>query len=282
MREPPRSEGDAAVWHDLRAIRRRLWFPVCTITLAVGVALAIGFARSDSNQAGFRANVVVNALPPLFGPPVLPGPFDYARLATSDGVVERVASATGVPVEQLRTRMAVVPHFNDANIDFRVSGADALAIARAWRDAMSSSVVDQAPVIERQLTGSYVAQLDEAQTRLRDRWAAARAAPDDPVLQQQLKAAEENYATASRLAQSYDVVAATMRASFFTVTGPHVESGGLGSARARVGAALAIGLLAGVLGALALDYAPRRRQPLAGAPAGAPASIADRERRGSR
>jgi hypothetical protein len=83
--------------------------------------------------------------------------------------------------------------------------------------------------------------------------------PADPAAQQQLSAAEENYETAARLAQSYEVVASTMKAQAFIVTGAHVQGAGVGSTRGRLGAAVAIGLLAGVIGALLLDFALRRR-----------------------
>ena len=59
---------------------------------------------SDSDEARFRANVVVDALPPLFGPAVLPGPFDYAKLATSDAVVQHVARETGVTPDAAASR----------------------------------------------------------------------------------------------------------------------------------------------------------------------------------
>jgi hypothetical protein len=233
--------------------------PVGSIAIGVAVALAIGAFASTSDEARFRANVVVDALPPLFGPAVLPGPFDYARVATSDAVVQDVASASGVPADQLRPRLSAVARFNSPEIDFKVEGANALAVARAWQQAFGAAAADQTGAIERELVQPYAAQLEEARRQLDERAAGAAAAPGDPVAQHQLTAAEENYVTASRLAQSYEVVATTMKAQAFTVVGPHVESAGVGSPAGRIGAAVAMGLLVGVIGALALDFVSRSR-----------------------
>src|SRR6185295_14915152 len=89
--------------------------------------------------------------------------------------------------------------------------------------------------------------------------ADAQANPNDALTQQQFKAAQENYETASKLSQSYEVIARTMKATPVAVVAPHERSAGVGSTAGRLGAAIAIGLLAGVMGALALDFLAQRR-----------------------
>lgn len=258
---------------DLAALRRYFWLPVASLAIAVAAALVIGAASSGSGEARFRVNVVVDALPPLFGPAVVPGPFDYARLATGDAVVQDVARQSGVAADQLKLRLAAEARFNTPEIDFKVTGANALAVARAWQRAFADAAAQQTPAIERELVQPYARQLDQASAQLQQHASAAKASPDDPVAQQQLKAAEENYETASKLAQSYEVVAATMKAQAFTVVAPHTRSAGAGSATGRLGAAVAIGLLAGVIGALLLDYAMRRRAPATGSLDSAPSAL---------
>jgi hypothetical protein len=251
---------DAGLWRDLAALRRYAWLPLASLALAVIAALVIGAMRSGSGEARFRENVVVDALPPLFGPPVLPSPFDYARLATSDGVVAAAAQTAGVDPAALKPRLSAQARFNSTDIWFAVTGPNALAAARAWRQAFADAAAAQTPVIERLLVQSYARQLDEAQAVLQARDAAAKVSPDDAVAAQQLKAAQENYETASKLSQSYDVVSKTMKAASFAVETPHLRGAGVGSTAGRLGAAVAIGLLAGVVGAFALDWASRRRR----------------------
>lgn len=249
---------DSGLWLDLATLRRYAWLPAATIIIALAAALVIGQLQPASDEARFRENVIVDALPPLFGPPVLPSPFDYARLATSDAVVQQVATEQGLTLDQLRPRMNAEARFNRPEIDFTVTGSRALAIANTWREAFADASSQQSGDLERQLVQSYQRQLDEARGILEQRAADAKAAPDDPVAQQQLTAAEENYATASKLSQSYEVVARTMKATSFGVVAPHEQSAGVGSTAGRAGAALAIGLLAGVIGALALSAVSRR------------------------
>lgn len=250
---------DAGLWRDLRALRRYFWLPIAAVAVAVGLALALGAMSDDSGGARFRSSVIVNALPPLFGPAVLPGPFDYAALATSDGVVEEVAAQTGIGTEDLKRRLKAEPRVNTPEIAFTVTGPDALRVTRAWQAAFGAAVVEQTPAIERALVEPYQKQLLEARTRLEAAAAAVAAGPEDAVAGQDLAAAEENYQTAAMLMQSYDVVAETMAAQAFTVKAPHVYGGGPGSTPARIGAAVVLGLLIGSLGALALDIIARRR-----------------------
>lgn len=285
-RAPPYTRGvmtarrDTGLSPDLAALRRYFWLPVGSLAVAVGVALVLGTVTSTSDQARFRANVIVDALPPLFGPAVVPGPFDYARLATSDAVVQSVAQTGGVPAEQLRPRLSAEARFNRPEIDFKVTGANALAVARTWQRTFGDAAASRTASIERQLVQPYALQLEQARAQLAQHAASAQARLDDPVAQQQLKAAEENYQTASKLAQSYEVVATTMKAQAFTVVAPHIESAGVGSPAGRLAAAVAVGLLAGIVGALFLGYAMRRRAAAAGALDHAPAALRrDAERR---
>jgi hypothetical protein len=250
---------DAGLWRDLAALRRYAWLPLATIAVAVAAALVIGALRPASSEARFRENVVVDALPPLFGPAVLPSPFDFARLATSDAVVQQAAQQQGLTADQLRPRLKAEAHFNRPEIDFTVTGTGALAVARAWRQAFVDAASQQTGAVERSLVEPYARQLEEARGLLQQRAADAAASPGDAVIKQQLAAAEENYATASKLLQSYEIVARTMKASSFGVVAPHWQSAGVGSTTGRFGAALAIGLLAGVIGVLALNAAAGRR-----------------------
>ena len=252
---------DAGLSHDLAALRRYFWLPLAAIAVAVAAALVIGAMRPASGEARFRENVVVDALPPLFGPAVLPSPFDYARLAMSDAVVRQVAQQHGLTPEQLRPRLTAEARFNRPEVDFKVTGAGALAIARTWRQTFADAAAQGTPDIERLLVQSYARQLDEARTLLQQRADDAKASPDDPVIKQQLTAAQENFETASKLSQSYEVVAKTMKANSFGVVAPYQRSAGVGSTAGRLAAAVAIGLLAGVVGALVLDFAMRRRSP---------------------
>ena len=258
---------------DLAALRRFFWLPIAALVVAVGTALVIGAVVSPADEARFRANVVVDALPPLFGPAVVPGPFDYAALATSDGVVQSVAQQSNLTPDQLKPRLTAAARFNKPEIDFTVTGTNALAITRTWQRVFGDAAAQKTPDIERQLVAPYARQLEQASTALQARATGAKLAPDDAIAQQQLKAAEENYETAAKLAQSYEVVATTMKAQAFTVVAPHVQSSGVGSTKGRLGAAVAIGLLVGVIGALALDYASRRRTPTRGSLDGAPSAL---------
>lgn len=246
---------------DIGALKRWFWLPILTVVIAILAALAIGAITSSSTDARFRSTVLVDALPPLFGPPLLPGPIEYAALATSDPVVTEVSRDSGVPPDALRDRLHAEPRITQPQIDFRVTGADALNIARVWRDAINDAVIRETPSIELRLAQPYQQQLAQARASLTAASAAAAAAPSDPVAAQEAKAAGENYETASRLWQSYNVVAGTMKAQLVAATGPHIESGGIGSTRGRLGAAVAIGLLAGVAGALALEALARRSRP---------------------
>ena len=251
---------------DLGALRRYFWLPIATVGIAVIAALAMGAMTSSSGEARFRENVAVDALPPLFGPPVLPSPFDYARLATGDGVVGAVAAERGRAPESVRGQLRATASLNRPEIDFIVTGEDALATARAWQRAFNDATVAQTPDLERLLVIPYARQLDEAKARLDAATAAAAAQPDDAAAKGALAAAESDYETAAQLAQSYDVVASTMKATPVAVTAPHTASAGIGSTAGRLGIAVAVGLLAGVIGALALDYARRSRETVVAVP----------------
>src|SRR4051794_6745093 len=137
-------------------------------------------------------NVVLDALPPLFGPPALPSPFDYARLATSDDVVRDTANQSGAPFEQLKPRLSAQASIQRADIDFRVTGAGSRGVAHAWLEAVERAVTNQSAAMERTATQNYRVQIDTARSELERNSAAARAAPDDPVAQQALAASQEN------------------------------------------------------------------------------------------
>ncbi len=266
MRTTARASHSPGLYADLDVIRRYAWLPAISVTVAIVVALITGAFTSSSDEARFRVNVLVDALPPLFGPPTLPSPFDYARLATSDDVVSNVAAQAGVPVDQLKPRLHADAQVSRPEIDFRVTGANARSISHVWLEAFGGAVASQSGALERSVTQNYRVQLDTARDELQRDAAAAKGAPDDPVAQQAFAAAQENYVTAAKLAQSYEVVANTMKANAVTVTAPYIPSSGTGSLAGRLGAAVAIGLLVGVLGALALSYASSRRPPLREAP----------------
>ncbi len=264
VRNPPSRLRDSGLGRDLSALWRYRWLPLVTLVLAVATALIIGAVRPGSSEARFRENVLVDALPPLFGPAVLPSPFDYARLATSDGVFARVSQESGVPVEQLHQRLTAEARFNRPEVDFTVTGSGALTLARGWQQTFADAAATGTPDIERLLVQPYARQLDQTRALLDQRAADVAARPDDAAARQQLVAAQENYETAAKLSQSYEIVARSMKAAAISVVGPHAQTVGIGSTAGRLGAAVAIGLLAGVAGALVLDYA-RGRRPFAGA-----------------
>lgn len=251
---------DAGLWRDLSALRHYLWIPIVTIGLGVAAALVFGAIAGSEQEARFRTNVIVNALPPLFGPPVLPGPFDYAALATTDDIVSQAATQHGLTDDELRPRLVAEPRVNSPEIDFTVTGENALAIAQTWNRIFAEAASSQTPRIEEGLTQPYLIQRDQSAAKLTAATAAAASDPLDELLQADLAAAQENYETASRLVQSYEVVANTMAAQSFTVKAPHEYGGGLGSTPARIAAGAVIGLIAGVLLVLVLDALDRRRR----------------------
>ncbi len=273
--DDPRKTG---LWRDAYALRRYWWFVAGSLMVAVAAALLLGVVASTPDEARFRESVLIDALPPLFGPPVTPGPFDYARLATSDDVLQAVATNQRLSIDELRPRLTASASFNRPDIDLKVTGANALAISRTWRDAFEQAVRAQSGDLERELTATYNRQLDEANKQLDRETSSARQSPNDAAAQQRQKAAQENYETASRLSQSYDVVASTLKAQPIAVVGPHIQSAGIGSMRGRLAAAVAIGLLVGVGGALLLAFVAGRVASPSGAvvdtDADAPAEIA--------
>src|SRR5438105_10812983 len=91
VRNAVRATGSPGLAADLSAIRRYVWLPIVAVIVAVGAALVAGVVTPSSSEARFRMNVVIDALPPLFGPPALPSPFDYPRLATRDDLAPGVA-----------------------------------------------------------------------------------------------------------------------------------------------------------------------------------------------
>jgi hypothetical protein len=250
---------DAGWWRDFAALRRYLWIPAITIAAGVAAAVLLGPLVSGDQEARFRTNVVVNALPPLFGPPVLPGPFDFAAVALNDNTVERVAAQHGLESQQLRPRLAAEPRVNSPEINFSVDGDDALAIAETWNRVFSEEVATRSPTILETLTEPYRHQRDEAEAQFLAAATAVAANPADPINQAQFAATQENYETALRLVQSYNVVNNTMTIQSFTVREPNEYGDGLGSMAGRIAAGAIIGLVLGVLLALLLDVMDRRK-----------------------
>jgi hypothetical protein len=247
-----RQFGETAIGRDLNAIRPFFWLPVATTAFAVTCALILSLFLPSDGEARFRSTIVVDALPPLFGPPVVPGPFEFTGLATSDAVVRELARQTGTTPEDLGSRLHAKPRANTPQIDVSVKGDDALPIAEAWERIFIAAVPEAAPDIQSELLEPYRTQLEQARLQLTQATLAFESG--DAASVQRLGAAEENYATASRLVQSYEIVGGSMRVAAITVEAPHMHSGGLGSTRARVGAALATGVVSGVAGAMALAY----------------------------
>jgi len=259
VRNSVRATSSAGLAADLSAIRRYVWLPVLAVIVAVGAALVVGVLTPSSSEVRFRMNVVVDALPPLFGPTALPSPFDYSRLATSDDVVREVANKSGVPFEQLKPRLSAQASVQRADIDFRAKDAGARGIAHTWLEAFEVAAADQSAALERSVTQNYRVQLETARSELERDSAAVQAAPNDLVAQQALAASQENYVTAAKLAQSYEIVANTMKADAITTIAPYTPSRGTGSTAGRLAAAVAVGLLAGIIGALLLNYVSTMR-----------------------
>ncbi len=74
----------------------------------------------------------------------------------------------------------------------------------------------------------------------------------------ELQAAEQNYEAASRIAQSYELVAQQLTVSVAVLKGPHAAREGVLDWAARLAAAAAFAAVVGVLGALALEQISRR------------------------
>jgi len=252
---------------DLLALRRHLWFPVAALVLALAVAVGVGLAFSPSDEASFRVRVGLSAPPPLFGPPILPSTEDLARLAVSPEVLERASgtlAAEGIRVsaEEMAGRVSASAGGGEGVISFTVkdgNGERALATARAWESAFVAVAQEEAPELERRAAAGYQAQLDVAASLLEEkRQAAAGEGPDSPA-QQELEAAQENYQVASRLQQSYELVARMLRVDVITERVPYLKGGAALDWAGRMGAAVAFGVVVGVLGALGLEVLARRR-----------------------
>lgn len=260
---------------DLLALRRHLWFPVTALILALAVAAGVGLAFSPSDEAAFRVRVGLSALPPLFGPPTLPSSEDFARLATSPDVLERasgILAAEGIEVSpgELAGRVSASVGGGEGVIGFTVkdgNGERALATARAWESAFAAMAQEQAPELERGAVADYQTEFDVAASLLEEKQQAAAGQGPDSLAQQELEAARENYQVASRLQQSYEVVARTLRVDLISERAPYLKGGMALDWAGRMGAALAFGVVVGVLGALGLEVLARRRLPDVAAPA---------------
>lgn len=246
---------------DVRALRRHLWFPAAAVLVALAAAAALGLVAGAEDRAEFRLRVEPIALPPLFGPPTLPGPADFAAFATSAPVLEATATQLRdeniAGADALASRLSASPRPNQPSIDFTVRGEHALAVAEAWRDQFMALLPASLPELERQVTSDYALQLEQARNELMSR--QAEAASGDVFAEVALAAARENYQVAERLAQSYEVVGQTMKATVAQQERPHLTRSGPLDWSARLGAALAFGLMVGVIGTAALEAWSRRR-----------------------
>jgi hypothetical protein len=202
---------------------------------------------------------VVNALPPLFGPAVLPGPFDYAAIATGDAVAEQVAAEHDLTPDALRPRLSANVRANTTEIDFIVTGDDALSIARTWNRVFGEEAANRTGALQTELTQPYADQRDQAAVRLEEAYALAAANPQDALAQAGLAAAQDNYETAARLMDSYDIVRQTMTAQAFTLKTPHEYGDVAGPLPARLAAGALAGFVVGVLLIAMLDVLDRRR-----------------------
>lgn len=249
---------------DLRAVRRHAWFPVVAILVALAAAAVLGLARGSGDRAEFRLRVIPAALPPLFGPPTLPGPADFASFAISQPVTDALSQKLhdqGVAgADSLAGRLSAAPRPNQPAVEFTVRGENALAVARAWRDSFTEVLPVSLPEIERAVTADYAHQLDHARNELMSRQADAASGETGADLA--LAAARANLQTAEQLSQSYEIVGQTMRVDIAAEQSPHLAGSSALDWAARLGAALAFGLVAGLLGALGLEQVRRRTTPL--------------------
>ena len=252
---------------DLLALRRHLWFPVAALVLALAVAAGVGLAFSPSDEAAFRVRVRLSVQSPLFGPPILPSTEDLARLAVSPEVLERASGALAaegiqVSAEEMAGRVSASVGGGEGAIGLTVkdgNGERALATARAWESAFAAVAQEQAPELERRAAVDYQAQIDVAASLLEEKRQAAAGQGADSPAQQELEAARENYQVASRLQQSYEVVARMLRVDLITERAPYLKGGAALDWAGRMGAAVAFGVVVGVLGALGLEVLARRR-----------------------
>ena len=174
-------------------------------------------------------NVVVDALPPLFGPAVVPdrSTTPVSRRATPSWRRSRGERRRGRPAQP---RLTAEARFNKPEIDFKVTGANALAVARAWQSAFADAAAQQTPAIERVLVQPYSRQLDQASAQFQQQAAvAAKASPDDPSRSSSSRRRKRTTRRRRGSLQSYEVVATTMKAQAFIVVPPHTQSAGVGS-----------------------------------------------------
>ncbi len=247
---------------DLRALRRHLWFPAAAIVVALAAGAGLALARGSSSEAQFRLRIDTVALAPLYGPPVLPNSFDYAAFAIDPQITGPLAQRLrdqNIPgADDIAGRLKPAPRLDQPSVDFTVKGDHALAIATAWRDVFTEVLPAALPELERRATVDYQHQLDHAANELMGRQAEA-ASGDDTAANLALAAAKENYQVAQQLLQSYDVVGQTMHVNVTRQSEPHLTRSGPLDWAARLGAALAFGLVVGVIGAVALEARSRPR-----------------------
>jgi hypothetical protein len=162
---------------DLLALRRHLWFLVLVFVVALTAAAASLFIAPAGNEASFRASVSVFSLAPLSEPntlAIVPTTDDFARLATSAEALEKTSQALGeqgvnISSDELAGKLSAQARRGQNAIDFTVKTDDSdlsLKIARAWSEAFAALAPAKAPDLERQATGGYQVQLDQARAQL--------------------------------------------------------------------------------------------------------------------
>jgi hypothetical protein len=162
---------------DLLALRRHLWFLVLVFVVALTAAAASLFIAPASDEASFRASVSVFSLAPLAEPntlAIVPTTDDFAALATSPEALAKTSQALdeqGVSIssDDLAGKLSAQARTGQNAIDFTVKTDDSdlsLKIARAWSEAFAALAPAKAPDLERQATGGYQVQLDQARAQL--------------------------------------------------------------------------------------------------------------------
>ncbi len=162
---------------DLLALRRHLWFLILVFVVALTAAAASLFIAPASDEASFRARVSVFSLAPLAEPntlAIVPTTDDFARLATSPEALEKTSQALGeqgvnISSDELAAKLSAQTRTGQNAIDFTVKTDDSdlsLKIAKAWSEAFAALAPAKAPDLERQATGGYQVQLDQARAQL--------------------------------------------------------------------------------------------------------------------
>ncbi len=158
---------------DLLALRRHRWFLILVFVVALTAAAVSLFIAPASDEASFRVRVSVFSLAPLAEPntlAIVPTTDDFARLATSPEALEKTSQALGEQGVNISSdELAAQTRTGQNAIDFTVKTDDSdlsLKIAKAWSEAFAALAPAKAPDLERQATGGYQVQLDQARAQL--------------------------------------------------------------------------------------------------------------------